>query len=46
MITDKQIADKQRRHGYDWHSAYLACLMERAARAFSDALSLNERPRR
>lgn len=45
MITEKQITDKQRQHGYDWHSAYLSCLLERSARTFADALGLGGMPR-
>lgn len=38
MIGDEQIAEKQRRYGYDWHSAYLACLLEQQAHMMAEVL--------
>lgn len=40
MITDAEIEQKMRDHGYDWYSAYLCCLLERELRFYTDALGL------
>ena len=40
MITTKDIDEKQRKHGYDWHNAYLACLIERQAQVMFNAVFL------